>query len=740
MTVIPALEVPTPRRHGIPVAARPDRLVPRTALVERMRDDPGPIIVVEGPAGSGKSTLIAEWASTDPRPCAWLTIETPHRDAVVLLHALTRALRAACPGGRFDPNATGTDAMRGLSRLTRALADQPEPVLLVIDDIHLLQERGAIDLIVTLADRYPPSGRIALATRVDPGLPMARWQLAGKVLLIDRSDLDLDLDESVRLLDRLGVSDAQAAAASIHARTDGWMAGTHLMGLSYLRDGERGSPPSDETALSLVERHVRSELLDQLDPVTREVLVRTAHLDVVTGSLADAMCDAPGAAGRLAEVSDRGVLVTPLRPDGRSLRFHSLLRDVLRREIAGDPACELDVRLRAAAWYEAAGMFEEAIEHALGAGDLDRASRLVIQVAQTKYRTGGAISLLRWIDAFDEEALIERPHLMVLAAYVCALEGDASKATRWASLARSASQRVGSVDVAGPGPDLVSAMLCAHGPERMAADARRALDLHDERWRWRTSALFAMGMAEAMLDRPDAAAARFLELEQAQDAGAALVRLTSRAERAFAELQQRRWAAVQAILDLDRSAVLADPDSGRIAGMTWLIADARLAIHRGDPRAALERLERVQVGRVRLSWALPWLAVRTLTELARTQLLMGDHQGARISLSQARDTVAVHPRLGRLIDDLEQVTRSALAAPRGGDSWSSLTRAELRLLPYLQTYLTIKEIAERLGVSPNTAKTQALSIYGKLGASTRSEAIEAAVTRGLLEDVLADRT
>ncbi len=85
------------------------------------------------------------------------------------------------------------------------------------------------------------------------------------------------------------------------------------------------------------------------------------------------------------------------------------------------------------------------------------------------------------------------------------------------------------------------------------------------------------------------------------------------------------------------------------------------------------------------------------------------------------------------------MSHQALAAPRGDDSWSTLTRAELRLLPLLQTYLTIKEIGERLGVSPNTAKTQALSIYGKLGASTRSEAVEEAVTRGLLEDVLAGR-
>jgi LuxR family maltose regulon positive regulatory protein len=274
----------------------------------------------------------------------------------------------------------------------------------------------------------------------------------------------------------------------------------------------------------------------------------------------------------------------------------------------------------------------------------------------------------------------------------------------------------------------------------MLEDALRALDAHTTDWSWHSNAVFAAGMASLMLGRSAAAAERFGEIERLAGVDAALVRLAVRAERAMAEASQRRWGSVQQILDIDRRAVLDDPESGRIAGLPWLVADARLAIHHGDLQGANDRLQRIQVGRVRLSWAIPWFAVRTLTELARVQLLVGDHQGARVTLSQARDTVAVRPRLGNLIHELELVSEQALAAPRGDDTWSTLTRAELRLLPLLQTYLTIKEIGERLGVSPNTAKTQALSIYGKLGASTRSEAVEAAVARGLLEDVLAGRT
>lgn len=714
----------------------------RTALIDRIRADDAAILVLEAPPGSGKTTLLTEWLVTDPRPGAWLTIDPMHSDPVALVRALARALAAIHPTGQLASlprRVTGADAFRGLARLTRALYEEPGPTLLVIDDVHRLTDRRAVDLIVELADRFPGTSRIALATRADPGLPLSRWQLAGRVRVEHGATLDLDREECVELLERLGVRDARTAASTIHRRTEGWAAGVHLMGLARRTDHEPRPPEGPDDTTELAETYIRSELLDRLDGATRAMLVRTSILGVVTGPLAEALSDAPGGAQRFRDVAERGLLMTPLDASGESFRLHSLLRDTLARELARDPVMEIDARLRAAAWYEAVGMPDEAIEHALGASDLDRAARLVLEVAQSKYRSGEVVSLTRWIDAFDDQALRDRPSLAALAAYLYALEGDALAAARWASILRATPEVDAERDTGGPGVALVTAMLCERGPEAMLADAVRALEEHGEAWRWRTSAVFAAGMADLMLGRAEMAVARFEELERVHGMTAAVVRLTARAERALAEMGQRRWAAAQAILDLDRRAVLADPESGRVPGLGWLVADARLAVHRGDPATAHERLQRAQVGRVRLTWALPWHAVRTLTELARVQLLVGDHQGARVTLSQARETIAIRPRLGRLIDELELVSQQALAAPRGDADWSTLTRAELRLLPFLQTYLTVKEIGERLGVSPNTAKTQALSIYGKLGASTRSEAVEAAVARGLLEDILAGR-
>jgi LuxR family maltose regulon positive regulatory protein len=241
-----------------------------------------------------------------------------------------------------------------------------------------------------------------------------------------------------------------------------------------------------------------------------------------------------------------------------------------------------------------------------------------------------------------------------------------------------------------------------------------------------------------MLGDAPAAERTFAEAERAPGIALAFARFSLRGERALAAATRRAWQDVAEILAPDRAAINADPDAGRAAGMLWLIADARLAIHRGDMRAANERLDRARAARARVSWAIPWYAVRALTELARAQLLVGDPRAALDALTQARATAEARPRLGALIRAIEEVWRRSFSHSTGMlPEGSTLTPAELRLLPLLQTYLTFKEIAERLGISSNTVKTEAMAIYAKLGAGSRSEAVATAVAYGLLDDIFA---
>jgi len=161
---------------------------------------------------------------------------------------------------------------------------------------------------------------------------------------------------------------------------------------------------------------------------------------------------------------------------------------------------------------------------------------------------------------------------------------------------------------------------------------------------------------------------------------------------------------------------------------------SRVALHRAQPVQARANLARCQVLRTRLSYALPWFSVHCLLELARVYLLaVADPAGARTVLSEAAAILARRPDLGVLGDQIADLQRQVAAIPRGKSGVSTLTNAEMRLLPLLPTHLSFREIATRLFVSHNTVKTQAISVYGKLGVSSRTEAVTRAVELGLLE-------
>jgi LuxR family maltose regulon positive regulatory protein len=160
---------------------------------------------------------------------------------------------------------------------------------------------------------------------------------------------------------------------------------------------------------------------------------------------------------------------------------------------------------------------------------------------------------------------------------------------------------------------------------------------------------------------------------------------------------------------------------------------ARISIHRGDLATARQELVRAQVVRPQASDGMPAYSVDALLELARAHLALSDPAGAQIAIRQAEQIVRRRPALGTLASQLLEVRRLVGDAASTLIGASALTNAELRVLTLLPTYLSFQEIADRLVISRNTVKTHAMSIYGKLQASSRSEAVERAVEIDLLE-------
>jgi LuxR family maltose regulon positive regulatory protein len=269
----------------------------------------------------------------------------------------------------------------------------------------------------------------------------------------------------------------------------------------------------------------------------------------------------------------------------------------------------------------------------------------------------------------------------------------------------------------------------------MRADAERALEVLHPGSFWVPSAQLFLGVGfllEGDVERAEEILAQ--TAEGAVGSGAIYVGVVAHSELALLALG--RGDLVRAETELARANDFLEdqPIEEYLPATIQQAAGARLALESGQSATARRMLLRAMRMRGNLSRAVPWFAVQTMLELARSHLSLADVEGCRTLLREADDVIRRRPDLGNLREQIGEL-RSRLATAVGVDhGWAStLTAAELRLLPFLTTHLSFREIAERLFVSRNTVKSQAISVYRKLDASSRSEAIERAVQLGLVD-------
>jgi LuxR family maltose regulon positive regulatory protein len=253
---------------------------------------------------------------------------------------------------------------------------------------------------------------------------------------------------------------------------------------------------------------------------------------------------------------------------------------------------------------------------------------------------------------------------------------------------------------------------------------------------WRPAAV--LGRAAALLLAGETARAEnelILAIELATAAGAAELTTLGLCLRSLLAVEENERADAEAFAEEAASISMIDPPRDSLVALLLTAVEARNAARRGDLPEATTALERAERLLPFATPAVPWLAAYALLELARVRLALADADGARALLRRVADIFRVRPRLGVLVErnaELDKRTH-ALAEPQG--RWaSSLTPAEQRLLPLLATHLSFREIGERLFVSRNTVKTQAIAVYRKFGVTSRSAAIERAVALGLIDE------
>ncbi len=421
--------------------ARPGRVV-RSRLLERL--DAGAaarLTLLSAPPGFGKTTLLAEWtrATGDPsKAVAWVSLDGGDNDpgsfwphVVASLEALVPGLREAAGELAAAGRAPGPE---GLTVLLNELAGVTDEVWLILDDYHLVDNGEVTDGVRFLLEHLPPQVHLLISTRVDPDLPLSRWRGRGELLELRAADLRFTREEAAEYL--RGATGLALAATDVEAlgeRTEGWIAALQLAALSL-----RGR----EDAAGFIERfagddryivdYLMDEVLAHLSDEVRDFLLRTSTLDRLTGDLCDALTGLDGGAETLARLERANLFVVPLDDQLVWFRYHHLFADVLRARLLAERPAEVPVlHRRASAWHQAKGFTDDAIRHALAAGEFELAGVLIEAALPETRRDRRDAALIGWLRALPEETIGRSPVLTTLRGWVALVSGDLAAMESW---------------------------------------------------------------------------------------------------------------------------------------------------------------------------------------------------------------------------------------------------------------------------------------------------------------------
>jgi LuxR family transcriptional regulator, maltose regulon positive regulatory protein len=715
----------------------------RLPLVERLaRPDSRPIVSLVAPSGYGKTTLLAQWAERTARSFAWVSVDENDNDPKVLLTYIAEALDAVQPVCErvFDALASPASSVPGsvVPRLGAAFASMSAPVALVLDDVHLLRNQECRAALSVLADHVPDRSRLVLAGQTEPPLRAARLRAEGKILEIGPGDLALTAEEAAGLLREAEVGLDADEVAELYRRTEGWPAGLYMAAL-YLRAG--GSLPGavafggDDL---LVREYIESEFLARIPEPQRVFLTRTAVLERMCGPLCEAIMQRPGSGADLAGLARSNLLLVPLDRRGLWYRYHHLFRDMLLAELErADPALIPVLRRRAADWCLRNGLPEEALEYSIAASDVGTATRLVEELAVPVHWRGQVPTLQRWFGWLEDlDGITGHPLAAVWASILAARTGRPVESEQWADVVDrwqhgTAAQTVN--DATKAWAAVLAALLCRDGVKQMHADAGEAARRLAAAGIVAPVAALLQGIAQVLCGDPGGGDVSFEDAMSIGDSGAPDVMAVALCERSLLAMARGEWDPAADLARRARAALRQGGSEDSYVTPLVCAAQARVAMHRADVAAARHLLVEAQRLRPMLTYALPHFAVQARVELARVHLALAEPAAARTLLREIDGVLKRRPGLGTLVRDAEAL-RARLAQEHGTKvaGASALTTAELRVLPLLATHLSFREIGAELFLSPNTIKSQAISVYRKLGATTRSQAVTRARELGFL--------
>jgi LuxR family maltose regulon positive regulatory protein len=712
--------------------------VSRPELVARLIRSQASVALIAAPAGYGKTTLATEWDGWDARPFAWVVVEQEH-DACVgaFVAAIEHALDDVAPA---DPKRRGastrsrrTPAPVALARLVRSLGSRP-PFVLMLDDLQRLRDSASLEAMRTLARHVPRGSVLALSSRTEPALPIGRLRANRELIEIRPRDLVMTASEAALLLELSGLSLCAADAEEIAHKAEGWPAGVYLAALAL-----RGQPDSHAAVArfggddAIVGDYLRDEVLSRLPPESVTFLMRASVLDRLSGPLCDSVLGRSDSARLLTSIGRGDLLLVPLDRRDESFRCHGLLARMLRAELRRtEPDEEVRLHRRASDWYAARADVDRAMHHAVAGGDAARAAGLLAANAPEYVTHDRHGTMEHWLESFTPEEIAAHPALSLAAANSELLKGDLAAVQRWESVTRRVLHDTLPADRSTEleaSVAILHAAVARDGVVRMGKEAARAYGLEPEDSPWRSICCLIEGVSRHLTGDRDRAEELLLEGVRRGTVAAPNIQTLCLAQLALVAAERDDFEtaagyAARAMAQVEHYALHDYPTSALV-----FAASAAVRARRGRVEEAQEDAREARRLLGMLTDFIPWYEVETRLVLASAAVRLSDVPAARELIASAEQFARRMPEAPVLHEWIKLTQERADAAAAGP---ALLTTAELRILGFLPTHLSFREIADRLFVSANTVKTQAHAVYRKLDAASRSEAVTRATQLGLL--------
>ncbi|HTU16038.1 MAG TPA: LuxR C-terminal-related transcriptional regulator [Solirubrobacterales bacterium] len=695
--------------------------------------------LVCAPAGFGKTTTVRQWLEHRGEPTFWVDLSPDDNDPFRLWsRIIDESIRQTGRGirARVALRSMAGSVRPAIERLAEDLAADGAPICLVLDDFHLIEDRDCVRTIELAIEQFSSQGRLVLISRSVPKLPLQRYEGRGQLLRVGASDLAFDEAETLSLLaDKQEIQIGPEVAGELCERTGGWPGVLYLSAL-WLQD----NPDLIDISQLIPQRQERiadflmTEVIGGLEPAVREFLQWTSFLGWMSGELCDEVCGFSGSAEMLDEVCRANQLVERDRMRPGWFRYHALMRDLLLEQLVRRaPETLPGMRRSAIDWFRRHDMIDAAAEMAIEAGEYGTLADLIEANHIALVSAGRLATIWRWGRELPKDILEQRPGMTLVIALAAELQAVPVVRIRrlLASVERSRE---------GTGADWTS--------------------YHEAFWQSLRASTAGKGVG-ASIEAARLTVAAVEEIPEHQLVGKAF--LASHLEMA-GELEEAEQLAREVVEDPDAEArphglifatvalALVENSKGQVqAAEGWVragheavrkfglqesrvdsmacLADAHVALSAGD----LARAGRAAEKALLVEFEDPPMKARMLLVAAEVRSLRGQIEQAEAALGMADEIVEACPDIGQALALRERVrARIGVVGSAGTYSGEPLSKAELRILPLLEHGSSRAAIAEELFLSVNTVKTHMRSIYRKLGAGSREDAVARARMAGLL--------